>query len=419
MRVISGSPISAGIALMCNTEGRILEIVGDQLGLSGCFPPGRMFSSCLASGSLAKSLSFLQEIRARQATFEWELQVAAENGLVHTLCFDGCIVDDRLLILGAASSEELLRFLDDLMRIHNEHVDSVRFGLKEMSLKQAAAGRFEHDLYNELTRLNNELANAQRELAKQNFELERLNRLKSQFLGMAAHDLRTPIAIILLYNCSLREEAAPVLNQEQLEFLSVIQSSSEFMLKLIDDFLDVAAIESGNLRLDRILADPRKLLEHNVRLNAVLAQKKHIQVALQIEGALPKLSLDEVKIEQVLNNLISNALKFSQPGTAVVVRAVAEGDGVRFAVSDQGPGIPENELGKLFQPFGKTSVRSTAGEGSTGLGLAIVRKIVEGHGGRIWVESQVGVGSVFVFTIPAPAPEDANSHPVQRRSTLT
>ena len=172
------------------------------------------------------------------------------------------------------------------------------------------------------------------------------------------------------------------------------------MLHLIDDFLDVSSIESGNLRLDRCPLDPRKLLEHNVLLNAVLAQKKNIQVALEIEGALPMLSLDEGKIGQVLNNLISNAVKFSQSGTAVTVHAVAEGGGVQIAVRDQGPGIPEGERGKLFQPFGKTSVRSTAGESSTGLGLAIVRKIVEGHGGRIWVESEVGVGSAFLFTLP-------------------
>jgi len=245
------------------------------------------------------------------------------------------------------------------------------------------------------------VADRTRQLSEANVELERLNRLKNQFLGMAAHDLRTPIGHILSYSDFLREEVAAVLTEEQLEFLSIIRSSSEFMLQLIDDCLDVSSIESGNLRLDLHVADPRQLLERNVDLNAVLAQKKNIQVALQIEGSLPVLPLDEGKIAQVLNNLISNAIKFSQPGTTVAVCAVAEGNGVRIAVRDQGPGIPEGERDKLFHAFGQTSVRSTAGESSTGLGLAIVRRIVEGHGGRIWVESQVGVGSVFLFTLPA------------------
>jgi two-component system sensor histidine kinase/response regulator len=154
------------------------------------------------------------------------------------------------------------------------------------------------------------------------------------------------------------------------------------------------------LRLNRTPADLGKLVEHNVSLNALLAQRKNIAVTLRIEGELPALSLDEGKIVQVLNNLISNATKFSQPGTSITVHVAAENAEVRITVRDQGLGIPEDERGKLFQPFGKTSVRSTGGEVSTGLGLAIVRKIVEGHGGRIWVESEVGVGSAFIFTLP-------------------
>jgi signal transduction histidine kinase len=384
-----------------------LRILADQLGLAESFPSEHLFSSCLASGSLAKSLNFLEEIRSREAAFEWELQVAAENGTVRTLCFAGCIFDNHLLMLGAASSWQLLGLFDDLMRMQNELVNRDRLALKELALKEIVPGAFQCDFYNDLTRLNNELSNTQRELAKQNVELERLDRLKTQFLGMAAHDLRSPIGAILTFSGFLHEEAAGVLNDEQLEFLSIIQSSSEFMVQLIDNFLDISVIESGHLRVERSLLDPLKLLEHSVRLNAVLAHKKHIQVELQVRGALPAIFVDEGKIAQVLNNLISNAVKFSEPGTAVAVCAVAEGAGLRITVRDQGPGSPEGERSKLFQPFGKTSVRTTAGENSTGLGLAIVRKIVEAHGGRIWVESEVGVGSAFVFTLPTSIPEQS------------
>jgi len=398
--MIPSHPSTAGIALACNAEGRVIEILADQLGLADCFPTGHLFTSCLASGSLAKSLDFQAEVRSREAAFECELQIAPENGPVRTLCFAGCIMDKQMLILGAATSGQLLGFFDDLMRIQNEQINWGRFALKEMSLREAVVRRFQEDCYKELMQLNNELTNAQRELAKQNTTLARLNEQKTQFLGMAAHDLRTPIGAILTFSGFLSEDAAGVLNREQLEFLSLIQSSSEFMLQLIDNFLDVSAIESGHLNLDRQMLDPRQLLEYSVRLNAVLAQKKRIQVVLQVEDLLPRLCVDEGKITQVLNNLISNALKFSQPGTMVAVRAAPENGGLRVAVHDQGPGIPAAEHSKLFQPFGKTSVRSTAGESSTGLGLAIVRKIVEGHGGRIWVESEVGVGSVFLFTLP-------------------
>lgn len=392
---------SVGVGLYCDMEGRILETLGDQAGIACQFPAGRQFSLCLDPGSLAKSLNFLEEIRTRQATFDWELDLAREDGVVQAFNFDGCIVDGRMLILGAISSQVLLSFLDDLMSVQNEQVNHFRLGLKEMSLKEAAAGRFQHDLFDELTRLNNDFANAQRELVKQNVELDRLNRLKTQFLGMAAHDLRSPIGHILMCSDFLCEEAAAVLSEEQLGFLDTIQTSSKFMLQLVDDFLDVSAIESGNLHLERRLSDPRRLLQQNVGLNAALALRKHIRVELQIEGVLPTLPLDEGKIAQVLNNLISNAIKFSKPGTAVTVLAEAKDGGLRIKVRDQGPGIPEAEVVKLFQPFGKTSVRSTGGEKSTGLGLAIARKIIEGHGGVIWVESKVGVGSTFLFTLPS------------------
>jgi PAS domain S-box-containing protein len=232
-------------------------------------------------------------------------------------------------------------------------------------------------------------------------ELERLNRLKTEFLGMAAHDMRTPIGRILSHTRFLIDEVATVLTEEQLRFLYDIRSSSQFTLQWIDNCLEVSSIESGNFHLDLRPSDLRKLLEHNVRISAELAQQKHIHVGLQVEGALPRLSFDRGKIEQVLNNLISNAVKFSQPDTTIEVRARAQDFGVLISVRDQGPGIPEAERDKLFQSFGRTSVRSITTERSTGLGLAIARKIVEEHGGRIWMESQVDVGSTFLFTLPA------------------
>ncbi len=395
------SPTPSGLALLCDTGGRILQVFADRLGLADHFSTGCLFSACMASGSVGKSLSFLEQIRQRQATFEWELEIASVG---RKLCFDGCLADGHLLVLGAPSSPELLGFLQHLLRLDHPDVDSLRLPLNQLSLKENEAGRFQHEFYNELTRLNNELINTQRELARRNIELERLNRLKTEFLGMAAHDLRAPIGVILWYSEFLREEGAEVFTSTQLEFISTIRSSSEFMLHLINDFLDVSAIESGKLNLNRRPSDLRQLLERHVGLNAVLAQKKRIRIALEVEGALPTLSVDEGKIAQVLNNLISNGVKFSQPGSDVVVHAAPEYGGVRIAVHDHGPGIAENERGNLFKAFSRTSVRSTAGEGSTGLGLAISRKIVEGHGGRIWVESQVGVGSQFLFTLPPEAP---------------
>jgi two-component system, OmpR family, sensor kinase len=266
--------------------------------------------------------------------------------------------------------------------------------------------RHERDrhLYDDLSRLNNELANLEREMVRKNVELEKLNEQKNRILGMAAHDLRNPLSVIQSYSEFLEDEAGNVLNAEQREFVAIIKATSEFMLRLVTDILDVTSIEAGRLKLDRQPTDLVGLISHNVKLNRVLAGPKGIAVELDPLPPLPLMPVDAAKIEQVLNNLVGNATKFSHRGTTVRVRVTGAEDVVTVAVEDQGPGIPAADLPKLFKPFGKASVRSTAGEQSTGLGLAIVRNIIEGHGGRIWLESEVGKGSTFSFTLPVVCP---------------
>jgi len=239
----------------------------------------------------------------------------------------------------------------------------------------------------------------QRELLQKNAALEELNQQKNQWLGMAAHDLRTPLGVISGYSDFLIDQMEDAFS-EQAEMIDRIKSSSRFMLNLVDDLLDISTIESGNLKLRLQPTDLLRLVRRNVGLNRVLAEQKGIDIELHRPASLPLMELDSDKIEQVLNNLIGNAVKFSLPGTAVHVRVEADAGEARIAVEDQGPGIPEDQLQQLFQPFSSTSVTSTGGEKSTGLGLAIVRRIVEGHGGRIQVESRVGQGSTFRVSLP-------------------
>ncbi len=248
--------------------------------------------------------------------------------------------------------------------------------------------------------LNQELNNLTRELQKKNVELKKLNELKNQFLGIAAHDLRNPIGIIMGYSNFLLEELEHEMNDDQITMLNTIQATSEFMLHLLEELLDITALESGKLRLEAQKTDLLGLVKKNANLNNVIAAKKNIHIQIESYETIPEINIDPGKIEQVLNNLISNAVKFSLPGTAVKVNLFIAGDHVTVAVIDQGPGIPANETDKLFKPFQRTSVRATAGEKSTGLGLSIVRNIILGHQGKIWVESKVGVGSAFYFSLP-------------------
>jgi len=393
----------AGLALACDEQGIILEVLRDELGVADRVAPGRSLTLVVDRGSFEKALNFLVELQTRGAAFNWQLNVPIA-GQVSTLHFAGIRTGGQLVVLGAQTHDGVMRLYEGLMRIGNEQANALRVALKEQA--ESARDQAERDsaLYDELTRLNNELAALQREMAKRNVDLERLNEQKNQFLGMAAHDLRNPLSIITAYSEFLIDEAADVLDQEHREFLSIIRNSSQFMLQLVEDLLDIAKIESGKLQLELQPVDLVALIERNVALNRVLAARKQIELDFVYDGNIPHVMLDASKAEQVLNNLINNAIKFSHPHTTVRVRACRQGEGtedcVVIAVEDEGQGIPPEERERLFQPFVRTSVRGTAGEKSTGLGLAIVKKIVVGHGGEIWVESHVGQGTTFYVSLP-------------------
>lgn len=245
-----------------------------------------------------------------------------------------------------------------------------------------------------------ELRLAAREIARKNDELKNLVEEKNRFMGMAAHDLRSPLGVILSFAELLESEIGPALSDEHEKFLKIIKETSEFMIDLVDDLLDITSVEAGQLRLERKPVDLAGLIRNNVQRNALLGKRKQVAVIFENSPSLPEIVLDPSKLQQVLNNLINNAIKFSYPQTTVRIGVQPAEDFVTVSVADEGQGIPEAELEKIFQPFSSASVHATQGERSTGLGLAIVKRIVEGHGGRIWVKSLVSQGSTFSFTLP-------------------
>lgn len=390
-----------GIAFLCDGAGNVQSLLRDSLGMSGRITPGQPFREVVDPDCASKAQTFLETLQIQQAIFNWELNVPlGQEGRVVSLHFAGAVTEGGFLVVGAKSRSGIARFYEELIRINNEQTNTLRSVMKDLSLQVRAQAERDNVHYDELSRLNNDLATSQRELARRNAELARLNEQKNQFLGIAAHDLRNPLEVILTYSQFLLDEASGRLEPEQVKFVETIRSSSDFMLSLVENLLDLAKIEAGRLDLDLITVDLAQVLERNVALNRILAQKKDIDVVLRCDPGLPPMRVDVAKIEQVLNNLIGNAVKFSPHGSLVEVRAGEEGDCVILAVHDQGPGVPADELDKLFRPFGRTRVRSSGGEKCTGLGLAIVKKVVEGHGGEIRVESAPGEGATFYVSLP-------------------
>ena len=234
----------------------------------------------------------------------------------------------------------------------------------------------------------------QQELEAANKKLESLNEEKNRIIGIVAHDLRNPLGnIILLSDFMMAEE--PGLEGEQLEFAQLINESGNFLLNMVESLLDVSKIEAGKLELDLVNKNLIDIVAHTIKVNKYLSDKKNIKLHFNCEIPRIDMMLDEGKMQQVFNNLISNAIKFSQPDTNIEISARTENGQALVSVKDEGEGISSDDIGKLFKYFSKTATQSTAGEESTGLGLAICKKIVEAHGGNISVESEPGLGSTF------------------------
>jgi len=279
-------------------------------------------------------------------------------------------------------------------------VEMVGAGVQDYLVKGQVSGK----LLIRAIRYAIERKHAQVELGHKNAELTALNEQKNQLLGMAVHDLRNPLSVIITYCDFLLGGSSGSLSPDQQRFLSAMKRSSEFMLNFVTDLLDVAGLESGKVRLKLESTNLAELAEQNIGVNRVLAERKGVELRFEHPSDLSPVMLDRAKIEQVLNSLIGNAVKYSPPGTHSTVSLDRNNGHVEIAVADQGPGIPALELDRLFRPFDRTSVRGSKGEKDAGLGLAIVKRIVESHHGTIRVESAVGQGTTFRVDLPANAP---------------
>jgi signal transduction histidine kinase/ligand-binding sensor domain-containing protein len=233
-------------------------------------------------------------------------------------------------------------------------------------------------------------------------ELRALNEKKNEFLGMAAHDLRSPLgAIISWAEMGIHAiESGNLVPQQGLATLEFILTAAEQMLDLLADLLDISAIEAGKVKLDLQPESVSAILADCEPLYTRLAAEKGIELIIDGSRSLPMVLADRTRIGEVMGNLLSNAIKYTEPGGRVTVSCDLDDNEVRAHVQDNGQGLTEEDLAGIFTHFMKLSPRPTAGEPSTGLGLAIAKKIVELHGGRIWVKSEVGKGSTFSFALP-------------------
>lgn len=253
------------------------------------------------------------------------------------------------------------------------------------------------DAVEELRAREARLADQAAQLEEMNQELWTLNEQKNQFLGIVSHDLKTPLAGIVLAAESLKHLGDPAL---VLQAAEGIEREGHAMAELISRFLSLSALESGQIavRLEPLHVKPLLVRLHGK--HRPRAEAKGIPLELQLPPADLEVVADPLLLEEVLDNLLSNALKFSPRGSAVRLEAEDQGDRVRLAVVDHGPGLSDADMRKLFTRFARLAPRPTGGEKSLGLGLSIARRLIEEQGGRIWAESELGTGSRFVVELP-------------------
>ncbi|OHB39144.1 MAG: hypothetical protein A2Y09_02300 [Planctomycetes bacterium GWA2_39_15] len=238
------------------------------------------------------------------------------------------------------------------------------------------------------------------ELQKANIALEKANRLKSEFLATMSHELRTPLNSIIGFAEVLKDEVVGTLRAEQKEYLDDIHGSGQHLLNMINSILDLSKIEAGKLELHYEEFPVKEAINEVLNTITGFSNKKGIPIQTHIQKDMPPLTADKVKFKQIMFNLLSNAVKFTPENGRIAINANLVNQHLQIAVSDTGIGIKSEDMDKIFEAFRQLDASYARHYEGTGLGLTLTKRLIELHGGKIWVISEFGKGSTFTFTLP-------------------
>lgn len=238
------------------------------------------------------------------------------------------------------------------------------------------------------------------EMENQKDLLVELNEEKNRFLGIAAHDLRSPISVIQMYAKTYLDFYEKNLTDQQINLIETILGKSKYMLSMLEDLLDISKIESGIHEMEPKETEYVSFVDNIIANHQLIAQKKEMTITFESKIPATLINIDEINMERVLSNLVQNAIKYSYRGSAIIVRLSLDNNQIKTEVIDTGIGIPLEKQKDLFKPFISLISKGTEGEKSVGLGLNIVKKIVEAHHGSVGVISDLGKGSNFYFMLP-------------------
>ncbi len=275
----------------------------------------------------------------------------------------------------------------------NDEVGQLAMAFNDMSIK----------LQSSYSTLEQRIAEKTAHLRKANLELERANKMKSEFLSNMSHELRTPLNAIIGFAEVLKDKIPGDLNEEQIEFVQDIHSSGQHLLQMINDILDLSKIEAGKMSLQYETFFVPDAITDVFHILKGLAKKKNLLLTTTIDPDVKDIEADRIKFKQILYNLLSNAIKFTPQNGSITTRAYITDDTLQVSVADTGIGMKPEDQEKVFKEFWQADSSLARKYEGTGLGLTLTKRIVEMHGGRIWFNSEFGKGSTFYFTIPLKA----------------
>ncbi|KUO68730.1 MAG: PAS domain-containing sensor histidine kinase [Clostridia bacterium BRH_c25] len=236
-------------------------------------------------------------------------------------------------------------------------------------------------------------------LLKDVTQLKQLEKARTDFVSTISHEFKTPLTSIMMGTSMVLDGSMGTLNEEQQDVMNTIKEDGERLTRLVNDLLELSRIESGSSAFDMEPCSIDTVIDNSVKQFAIQAAHKSVSISTRIEENMPKVIADNEKITWVFNNLISNALKYTNPGDEIVIDAFIENGKMHVSVKDTGIGIPEEFQEKIFDKYVQVRGQDLEARG-TGLGLAVVKEIINTHGGEIWCESKMDTGSIFTFTLP-------------------
>jgi signal transduction histidine kinase len=393
------SPQNAAIVLLSRTNGTLIEVLYDELGVSSRIGPGTDFTELVIPSSRRKAARFLRTVQGSHSALDWELSVKLQHA-VPSFFFSGCLTDDGMVIVGTKDAISDVPISADLVAAAGESAGGLKQAFTEFGARRDAMVAKERSLNFRLSQLEQAMAHSQAEHGEAGLARRATGSKQIRVLEMAAHDLQNPISGVLAATQFLIEDAADRLDPRQVSLLHSIGSSSRTMLRVLDDMLEIPTIDAALPHMDFQPTDLRTLVEQSVSMVRPVAEQRRVQVELTAGDGIPPLSADPVRMSQVLQDLLAAAVKWSRPGGRVALTVTARWNHAVITIANDGPDSSAEAVKYLLGPHDLRRLKGGLAEARAALTLGRVKRIIEAHRGTTQAESSQDQGFALTLTLP-------------------